>query len=120
MKTLKTLKQALKVNKGQLTARDLLNSEIYTAKGWKTFKISADLKKDIVNNVVEILGGHNKTKESIKYNLLNTNINHWGLNRIIIEEKTLQSDKRKKVVSFRYIEGQNYEHELNQIRKYLK
>ncbi len=120
MKTIKTLKQALKLSKTQLTASNVLNGNIYTVKGWEKFKISEDLKKSLALQISEVLGGREVTKNKVYNNLRFGGVSHWGLDRILITKRRLSTDKRKFKICVNYCAGQDYVAECNEIRTDLK
>lgn len=120
MKTLKTLKQALKLNKAKLTASQILNGNLYTSKGWEKFKVSNELKELLALQVSEILGGRKNTKELVFLALKYRAVSHWGLERIIIQERRDPKDKRRKKIYINYYAGQDYVYECNEIRTAIK
>lgn len=120
MKTIKTLKEALKLNKNQLNASDVLRGSLYTSKGWQKFNISDELKDSLCSQVAEILGGRSNTKELVYLTLKFRSVSHWGLDRILITERKNPKDKRKKIISINYCAGQDYAQECNEIRTAIK
>lgn len=120
MKTIKTLNEALNLHKGQLTADKLLSGRLYTTKGFESFKLSNELKKEVSLKVSEILGGRSNTKERIKNNLYYNYSYHWGLDRLLITKRKNPKDKRKNIINISYCAGQDYTSELRQIRNHLK
>jgi hypothetical protein len=120
MKTLKTLKQAIKLSSYQLTANDILRGSLYTSKGWEKFNICDNLKDSLASQISDILGGHSKTKELVYLALKFRDVSHWGLDRIQINERKNHKDKRKKIISVNYCAGQDYVQECNEIRTYIK
>jgi hypothetical protein len=114
MKTIKTLKQALKLVRNQVTAQQLLNGRINTtSKGWTDVKITEELKNNIVEQLVEIIGGHRKTKEAIENALKFRNVQHWALSRMIVEDYGNGAN-------IRYCTGQDQPTEMQQTRNYIK
>lgn len=123
MKTIKSLVHAKKIvgNNVQLNAQDLINRSLYVPKkGWTKFKLSDDCKLELANHVSLILGGRNTTKTRVFNNILFNKPQHWGLQRIIINRRTNQQDKRKKILYVDYCAGQDYTWETNEIRTALK
>lgn len=121
MRTLKTLKQALRLqNDGRLTAQDLLRGQLYTTRGWEYFKLDSQFKEELARAVSNALGGHNKTKEKV-YNLIRWGSpSHWGLARVMITRRKDPKDKRRKLIRVDYCAGQDYIFDLNEIRKDLR
>lgn len=109
MRTIKTIKQAQKIEQGQLTIQKLLNGRLYTSEGWQSFKVAPELREEIAQKVSELLGGRKTTKEAVYHTLKNERPQHWGLSRIHIEGERLS-----------YCAGQDYPAELAEIRKALK
>ena len=120
MKTIKTLKQALKLSKTQLKASDILNGNIYTSKGWESFKVSDDLLDSFALQISDLLGGRAITKNKVYNNLRFGSVSHWGLDRILITKRRLSTDKRKFKICVNYCAGQDYVAECNEIRTDLK
>lgn len=114
MRTIKTLNQAFKAVKNQVTAQQLLNGRINTtSKGWEAVKITEELKETIVKQIVDILGGHTKTQNRIENALKFKNVQHWALKRMIVEDHGSGA-------VIRYCAGQDYTAEMQQIRNYIK
>ena len=122
MKTIKTLAQAKKlVGDTQLNAQDLIRGQIYIKpKGWTKIKLSHECRLELANHISSILGGRNNTKIRVFNNILYNSPVHWGLERIIINRRTNQQDKRKKTLHVSYCAGQDYTWETNEIRTALK
>jgi hypothetical protein len=79
--------------------------------GWENIKIDPDFKKDSVEQIVELIGGRQATKDRIKFVIRNTPVHAWFCSRIIYE-----ADRKKWV----YVAGQDHKGELQQIRNELK
>lgn len=109
MRTIKTIKQAQKIEQNQLNVQKLLNGRLYTSEGWQSFKISDELREEIAEKVSELLGGRKVTREAIYHTLKSERPQHWGLSRIHIKGER-----------FSYCAGQDYPAELAAIRKALK
>ena len=120
MKTLKSLAQAIKLNKGQLTATQILNGNIYTVKGWERFNVTDELRENVAQQIVEILGGQYKTKNRVFNAIKYGGVSHWGLDRMLIDTRVNYQDKRKKDIVISYCAGQDYPYECNVIRTDLK
>jgi len=114
MRTIKNLAQAAKVCTSQLTAQEIINSCIYTKKGWESVNITDECLEELAANVSEIFGGRQKTKERVKLAIIYRTPQHWGLSRTIIQ---LKDGKNARV---NYITGQDFTWESNTIRTYLK
>lgn len=78
--------------------------------GWSDIKIDEDFKKESVNQILDLLGGLDTTKNKIAFKIKNTPVHGWFAQRIIFEPL------RNKWV---YIAGQDYTSELRTIRKEL-
>lgn len=122
MKTIKNLKQAYSFcnsyNKShQITVQELLNGRLHHhTKGWSDIKLDYEFKKEVIEKVVDSLGGWNRTKSDIRYTLLNENRQHWGLDRFVVEwYKKIW--KEPKIV---YCAGQDQTWEMKEIRNALK
>ena len=77
--------------------------------GWKDIKICPDFLELSVKQITDILGGTIETRDSIKHNLKNVTMNHWGLQRFIWTGKR-----------WHYCAGQSYTEEIREIRNFLK
>lgn len=120
MRTLKSLNQAYKLSKNQLTAQNLINGQIYTSRGWETFNLTDDFKLFLARSISELLGGWGSTRNAVFNSIYYGCPQHWGLSRILIEKYKNHKDKRKNVISLNYCAGQDYTWELNTIRQALK
>jgi len=110
-RTYKNLNSLAK-NVQQLSVQQLINKRAYFNTGKSGHNdFNFELTDDLINDVVDILGGTPRTKENIFYTLKNDTPQHWGLGRIFYSETT----KR-----FSYCAGQDYPAELNQIRTFLR
>lgn len=97
----------------QITLQDIINNQAYfNGEGWQKFELDHDLKIQIIDSVVELLGGWNKNKLALKASLMcyHEKPQHWGLRRIFVDKKG----------RFSYCAGQDYTYELKQIRDYLR
>ena len=116
MKTIKftTIQQIYEATKGsQLTGQQLINRRANINGEWQDFEVSEELSEEINNKIVEVLGGQQRTKRTIKNVLNYSKPQHWGLNRIHIEKYG------NSPIKFSYCAGQDYPGELQTIRKYL-
>jgi hypothetical protein len=99
----------------QLTAQQLINKRVYLkGEGWSNIELTTELKDYICSQIVEILGGRQATKQSIKNTLLYSTPQHWGLDRIHVDR---YSDN---FIKISYCAGQDHTLETNTIRKFLK
>ena len=110
-RTYKNLNSLAK-NVQQLSVQQLINKRAYFNTGVNGYDyFNFELTDDLINDIVDILGGTSRTKENIFYTLKNDTPQHWGLGRIFYSPRT----KR-----FSYCAGQDYPVELNQIRTFLR
>lgn len=115
MITFKTLEQVKRRVSQQATAQQLLNRRMSVkGQGWVKIALSEELEELICNQVSELLGGHHKTRAAVYNNLMRSSQQHWGLDRVLVE----QYGKSKARLS--YCAGQDYTSELNTIRTVLK
>ena len=104
------LNNAIVKNNGQLNLEILLNRRANFGNGWEDFTMEEDeFRNQIVSIVDEVLGGWKKNKYSLKYQLNNVPLSHWGFSRIIYNGKRWQ-----------YVAGQDGQNELIQIRNFIK
>lgn len=76
--------QALAYN--QVNAQQIINGRIDTKlNGWESVKVSAELRKAVAERIAEILGGRETTKGRISSAIRRGKPQHWGLERITIE-----------------------------------
>ena len=112
MKTFKTLDQILK-NTTQTSAQQILNGRIYLKnKGWADIKVTPELREQVIDEVVDIAGGHTKTREAMWRTLTYQSPQHWALDRIFVEKGNPPT--------LRYCAGQDYTYEMGQLRAALK
>jgi hypothetical protein len=111
MKTIKITKQNVNKLTEQFTLNNLTTGRAsIIGTGWNDIKIDEQFFNESINNIVELLGGRQKTKETIKYKLRNEPIYGWFSNRIVF-------CKHNNV--WTYIAGQEYTTEIKEIRKIL-
>lgn len=77
-------------------------------KGWQDIKIEDSFFNESINEIVNLIGGREATKQAIKFSLRNTPIHQWFANRIIFDGK-----------NWSYIAGQDYPSEIKEIRRQL-
>ena len=100
------LNNAIVKNNGQLNLEILLNRRA----NFGDFTMEEDEFRNQINTIVdEVLGGWKKNKYSLKYQLNNVPLSHWGFQRIIFNGKRWQ-----------YVAGQDGQNELKQIRNFIK
>lgn len=94
----------------QLTLQNIINGRAYFKQGgWGTFTF--ELSENQMEQIVDLIGGHTKTKRNVKWSLQNQKPQHWGLDRIVYNQRS---------AAFTYIAGQDYPSELREIRKAMK
>lgn len=98
----------------QLSAQSILNRRVYIPSvGWTNIVIKDELKEEISNLIVDVLGGQEKTKKRLQMRFrLGRPPQNWGLDRVVLV-------KRDDVIRFTYIAGQDMSTELPMIRKQL-
>lgn len=114
MKKLETLEQIYDEISSyhQVTAQELLNGRTYLPEtGWSDVELSFPMKVEIVNRIVEIAGGREKQKTSMRFRLMQERPQHWALDRFVVAKYS--------VVKLIYIAGQDQSYEMKQLRKYL-
>lgn len=79
------------------------------SKGWENIKIDETFFNESIDQITQLIGGHQKTKDIIKYTLRNTPVHQWFASRIIFDG-----------VKWSYIAGQDYPSEIAEIRRLLK
>ena len=104
------LSLAIEKANGQLNLEILLNKRANFGNGWEDFTMEEDEFRNQIGYIVdEVLGGWQKHKYSLKYQLNNVPLSHWGFRRIIFNGKRWQ-----------YVAGQDGQNELTQIRNFIK
>ena len=108
--TILELSLAIEKANGQLNLEILLNRRANFGNGWEDFTMEEDEFRNQIDYIVdEVLGGWQKHKYSLKYQLNNVPLQHWGFSRIIFNGKRWQ-----------YVAGQDGQNELTQIRNFIK
>jgi hypothetical protein len=114
MKTFETLGEIKAVESQEVTVQSLLNGRMcFKKQGWDDINLSPELREQICDEVVTILGGQEKTKERIYNLLMRSKPQHWGLERIQVVDYGNGAE-------LEYCAGQDETYELNQIRRELK
>lgn len=104
------LSLAIEKANGQLNLEILLNRRANFGNGWEDFTMEEDEFRNQINSIVdEVLGGWNKHKYALKYQLNNIPLSHWGFSRIIYTGKR-----------WIYAPGQDGQTELKQIREFIR
>ena len=94
----------------QITAQQVINKRLYiNGLGWQSVDFSDEFSGWFIDEVGDLLGGRAATRHSVKLSLKYCKPQHWGLNRIFLEDR-----------GWVYCAGQDYTSELNTIRKALK
>ena len=97
----------------QLTAQEIINRRAHLCGEWQSFEVTQDFLNDFIESICDILGGHQRTKSDIRFNLRRSTPQHWGLSRIIL------SKYGENPCRWSYCAGQDYPSEITTIRKYL-
>ena len=102
--------EAVEKANGQMNLEILLNRRANFGNGWEDFTMEEDEFRNQIDYIVDnVLRGWQKHKYSLKYQLNNTPLQHWGFQRIIFNGKRWQ-----------YVAGQDGQYELTQIRNFIK
>ena len=97
-------------NVSQVTAQTLISQRAYfNGVGWE--EINNLMTDEIAQEIADLLGGRNATKETIVRVLTTQRFSAWYLERIIYDEKRKQ---------WTYCAGQDYPYEIKQIRNDLR
>ena len=98
--------EAVEKANGQMNLEILLNRRA----NFGDFTMEEDEFINQIDYIVDnVLGGWQKHKYSLKYQLNNVPLSHWGFQRIIFNGKRWQ-----------YVAGQDGQNELKQIRNFIK
>ena len=104
------LSLAIEKANGQLNLQILLNRRANFGNGWEDFTMEEGEFRNQIDYIVDnVLRGWNKHKYTLKYQLNNIPLSHWGFQRIIFNGKRWQ-----------YVAGQDGQNELTQIRNFIK
>lgn len=99
----------------QVTAQQVVNQRLYNKEtGWADVVIDGELRSKMANQVSQLLGGRGDTRDAVDRNLYFNKPQHWGLERIVLEQ---YGDNPPR---WAYIAGQDYPAEVRTIRNYLK
>ena len=98
--------EAVEKANGQMNLEILLNRRA----NFGDFIMEEDEFRNQINTIVdEVLKGWQKYKYTLKYQLNNAPLSHWGFSRIIYMGGR-----------WRYVAGQDEQYELNQIREFIR
>jgi hypothetical protein len=96
----------------QLSLYNISSERAYIiGKGWNNIKIQESFKNESFKEIVNLLGGTQKTKTKILFNLKNTPVYGWFTERIIFDNHLQR---------WVYIAGQDCPKEKQEIRNQLK
>ena len=103
----------------QVTAQGLLNGKMYIKdKGHSDITLTEAFRRTLIERIVSLLGGHDKTKRRVKSVLTYGSFQHWGLDRFHVDKINYIKDEPAKY-ELNYCAGQDYPEEINNIRKEL-
>lgn len=86
----------------------MINCRLFhKTRGWENVELDNDFKEIIISEIVNILGGHQRTKVRLYSVLRYSKPQHWGLSRMILDKGRI-----------RYIAGQDYVAEIKTIRNF--
>jgi hypothetical protein len=116
MKTLNSYEHTLKTcAEHQVTGQELLNGRTWTKKhGWSKVTLKPEFREQVINDIVNLFGGINRTKNNIRRNLTHERRQHWGLDRVLLVKYG------KNPARLTYCVGQDQNWENNVIRGALK
>ena len=102
--------EAVEKANGQMNLDILLSRRANFGNGWEDFTMEEGEFRNQIDYIVDnVLRGWNKHKYTLKYQLNNIPLSHWGFQRIIFNGKRWQ-----------YVAGQDGQNELTQIRNFIK
>lgn len=78
--------------------------------GWTDVKIEEEFKNRSINEIVELIGGHQKTRDKVRFQLRNEPQHAWFADRFVYE-----GIKRGWV----YIDGQDGKYEKQHVRNHF-
>jgi len=97
----------------QLNAQQVINKRAFINGDYQNFELSTEASLELVDMILDILGGRSQTKSNMKSTLLYSTPQHWGLGRLLFAK---YGDSP---VRLSYCAGQDYPGELSTIRKFL-
>ena len=114
MKHFNTLQEIFAATNGiQISAQSILNRRAHIFGEYQDFTVSDELSEQIIESILDLLGGWAKNRKYMRSTLKYGTPQHWGLSRIFLESYGGEEPR------FRYCAGQDYPAELREIRKYL-
>ncbi len=117
MKTFKNLNEVFKAADSQVTAQELLNGRLYLkGKGWTKVKLSPELKKEVIDKIIETAGGFEKTKNKMLRSFEYSTPQHWAIARFLLSS---YEHVRNGDAFFSYCAGQDQQWEMKELRKFL-
>jgi len=112
--TINSLEKAFKVSATQVTAQQLLNGRMcLKTTGWTNVHLTDEFKNELINQLIDIIGGHSHTRDIIRVTLKHEKPQHWALKRMLLE-------KYGKKPKISYCAGQDYVSEIKHLRDSLK
>lgn len=110
-----SLNKAWKVSGSQVSAQQLLNGRMYLkTSGWSKVKLTDEFRNELIDILVDQIGGHERTKRDVRISLKFENPQHWALDRFFVS-KYLKSD-----ATISYCAGQCHTSEMSDLRNKLK
>ena len=109
-----TLDQLKAAESGQITAQQILNGRAHVNGHWQDIEISDELRTEVINAVVALVGGRGDTPATVRRTLRRERPQHWALDRFFVEK---YGDKPAKLS---YCAGQDQTQEMRLLRDYLK
>lgn len=110
-----SLNKAWKVAGGQISAQQLLNGRMHLkTTGWSKVKLTDEFKDRLIDDLVEEIGGHERTKRDVRITLKFENPQHWALDRFFV------SKYKKCDAKISYCAGQCHTSEMRELRNKLK
>ena len=97
-------------------AQEILNGRMCTkAGGWEDVEIAPDVRAQVIEQIVEIAGGRQATRQAMRRTLEDERPQHWALKRMHLLPPYGSSPAR-----LSYCAGQDYTSEMRQLRDYLR
>ena len=109
-----TLDQLKAAESGQITAQEILNGRAHVNGHWQDIEISDELRTEVINAVVALVGGRGDTPATVRRTLIRERTQHWALARIFIGK---YGDKP---ACLYYCAGQDQTYEMKCLRDYLR
>jgi hypothetical protein len=114
MKTFNTLQELYDATQPhQVTAQHVINRRAWVEGEWQDIELSPELHQSMCDDISELFGGRQATKDAIYRRLYRERPQHWGLDRTVIFDYG-------RGAKWRYITGQDQTWEDRQIRNDLK